>query len=342
MKGPGYVPIKLFIKISDSLGFPSGAVIENPPANAGDMDLIPGLGRFHGEGNGNTPVFLLGKFHGQRSLVGYSPRGHKESDTTERLHFHFQWLSKHTWGEVKSLNCVRLFATPWMQTMSLPRTLPGSSIHGILQARILEWVTISFSRGSSRPRDQTRVSHIGGRRFNLWASREAQVTTNPGGRCCYSQPPFHWWGNQHRKKLSNLAKDIQLETLTPEVMLPTFPDLLPTSQLHEASHYPCLTRCWSGEARRGPDRCGHAHDKVPSPRESEGNHRHLKGWLSLLTVTVSSPAASLFSTWELAVYMPTSPSRLEMCCSRNPILVTFLSSSCCPSYKAQNWHIWNV
>ena len=34
-----------------------------------------------------TPVFLLGKAHGWRSLVGYSPRGHKESDTTERLHF---------------------------------------------------------------------------------------------------------------------------------------------------------------------------------------------------------------------------------------------------------------
>ena len=36
-----------------------------------------------------TPVFLPGEFHGQRSLVGYCPRGHKESDTTERLHFHF-------------------------------------------------------------------------------------------------------------------------------------------------------------------------------------------------------------------------------------------------------------
>ena len=46
-------------------------------------------------------------------------------------------------------------------------SLPGSSIHGILQARILEWVAISFSRGSSRPRDRTRVSHIVGRRFNL-------------------------------------------------------------------------------------------------------------------------------------------------------------------------------
>ena len=39
---------------------------------------------------------------------------------------------------------------------------PGSSVHGILRARILEWVAISFSRGSSRPRDQTRVSCIAG------------------------------------------------------------------------------------------------------------------------------------------------------------------------------------
>ena len=45
--------------------------------------------------------------------------------------------------------------------------LPGSSIHGILQARILEWVAIAFSRGSSSPRDRTQVSRISGRRFNL-------------------------------------------------------------------------------------------------------------------------------------------------------------------------------
>ena len=42
---------------------------------------------------------------------------------------------------------------------------PGSSVHGILQARILEWVAISFSRGCSQPRDQTQVSHIVGRYF---------------------------------------------------------------------------------------------------------------------------------------------------------------------------------
>ena len=47
---------------------------------------------------------------------------------------------------------------------------PGSSVHGILQARILEWVAISFSRGSSQSRDRTRVSCIAGRRFILWAT----------------------------------------------------------------------------------------------------------------------------------------------------------------------------
>ena len=51
-------------------------------------------------------------------------------------------------------------------------SLPVSSIHGILQARILEWVAISFSRGSSQPRDQTQVSCTAGRRFTLWAIKE--------------------------------------------------------------------------------------------------------------------------------------------------------------------------
>ena len=44
-------------------------------------------------------------------------------------------------------------------------SLPGSSVHGILQARILEWVAIPFSRGSSQPKDQTQVSHTEGRFF---------------------------------------------------------------------------------------------------------------------------------------------------------------------------------
>ena len=50
---------------------------------------------------------------------------------------------------------------------------PGSSVHGILQAKILEWVDISFSKGSSWPRDWTRVSCIVGRFFTNWATKEA-------------------------------------------------------------------------------------------------------------------------------------------------------------------------
>ena len=51
-------------------------------------------------------------------------------------------------------------------------SLPGSSVHGIFQPRILEWVAISFSRGSPQSRYRTRVSCIVGRRFTVWATRE--------------------------------------------------------------------------------------------------------------------------------------------------------------------------
>ena len=57
-------------------------------------------------------------------------------------------------------------------------SLPGSSVHGIFQARMLEWGAISFSRGSSQPRDQPQVSHIVGRRFYLSATREALIWIN--------------------------------------------------------------------------------------------------------------------------------------------------------------------
>ena len=57
-------------------------------------------------------------------------------------------------------------------------SLPGSSVHGIFQARVLEWAAISFSRASSRPRDQTQVSCIAGRCFTLWATRANIKTYN--------------------------------------------------------------------------------------------------------------------------------------------------------------------
>ena len=58
--------------------------------------------------------------------------------------------------------------------------LPGSFIHGVFQARVLEWVAISFSRGSSWPRDRGWVSRIAGRHFTVWATREAtRICINP-------------------------------------------------------------------------------------------------------------------------------------------------------------------
>ena len=69
---------------------PSGSEGKASAYNAGDLGSIPGLGRSPGRRKWQpTPVFLPGKSHGRRNLVGYSPWGRKELDTTERLHFHF-------------------------------------------------------------------------------------------------------------------------------------------------------------------------------------------------------------------------------------------------------------
>ena len=65
------------------MGLPDGLVVKNLPASEGDTGSIPGLKIPWSRKWQPTPVFLSGKVHGQRSLVGYSPWCHKESDTTE-------------------------------------------------------------------------------------------------------------------------------------------------------------------------------------------------------------------------------------------------------------------
>ena len=68
------------------LGFPGGSDGKESDCSVGDLNLIPGLGRSPGRWHGNPFQYsCLENPHGQRSLVGYSPWGHKESDTTERL-----------------------------------------------------------------------------------------------------------------------------------------------------------------------------------------------------------------------------------------------------------------
>ena len=77
-------------------------------------------------------------------------------------------------------------------------SLPGSSVHGILQARILEWVAFPFSRGSFQPKDWTQVSCIAGRFFTNWATREAlmdimlgEISSSQKDKYCMIS---HMWG----------------------------------------------------------------------------------------------------------------------------------------------------
>ena len=75
------------LKRHSNADFLGGTVVKNPPVNAGHVKgkvLISGSGRSPGEGNRNPLQYsCLEKSHGQRTLAGYSPWGHKESDTTE-------------------------------------------------------------------------------------------------------------------------------------------------------------------------------------------------------------------------------------------------------------------
>ena len=154
-----------------------------------------------------TPVFLPGEFCEQRNLVGYSPWSPKELDTIEGLTF-YKWyqtvflfsislislqvplwvLQDGTWLQIFP-GTSPLIQPQSKMTMEVKEKVlvvhscmtlchpvdcspPGSSVHGILQARILEWVAVSFSRGSSQSRGWTWVSSIAGRFLTIWATGE--------------------------------------------------------------------------------------------------------------------------------------------------------------------------
>ena len=124
---------------------------------------------------------LINKFklNGWRSLVGYSPWGHKESDTTEWFHF-LSFLQKDKSEKWKLLSPLQLFATAWtIQSMEFSRPEYWSG-----------WLpTFPFSRGSSRPRDGTQVSRIAGGFFTSWATREAP--RNPPAKKRYNMMDYY-------------------------------------------------------------------------------------------------------------------------------------------------------
>ena len=86
------------------------------------------------------------------------------------------WESTGCWPQIAKVK-VKSEVAQSRPTLCDPRdwSLSGSSVHGIFQARVLEWIAISFYRGSSRPRNPSWVSCIAGRRFTVWATREAKI-----------------------------------------------------------------------------------------------------------------------------------------------------------------------
>ena len=133
-------------------GFPGGSDGEESACNAGDLSWIPGWDPLE-KGIATHSSILPGEFHGQRSLVGYSLWGCEQLDTTE-----WPKLSLSTVTFILKYVCVFSSSIVSDSLQPMDYSLPGSSVHGILQARILEWVAISYSRGSSRPRGGTSLS----------------------------------------------------------------------------------------------------------------------------------------------------------------------------------------
>ena len=117
-----------YVLVAYILGFPGGSEGKSSACNAGDLGSIPGSGRSPGQ----SKTLALG-----------------------------QETSPGTMEPVCSCVCIApsLHSCP---TLCDPMDCspPGSSVHGILQARMLEWVAIPFSRGSFQPRDQTQISCI--------------------------------------------------------------------------------------------------------------------------------------------------------------------------------------
>ena len=112
----------------------------------------PWVGKIHWRKKGQpTPVFLAGKFQADTHTHDSSKCCMVSSRDSEFTH---------------DQSC---------QTLCNPSgySPPGSSVHGFLQARILEWVAMPSSRESSPPRGRTQVSHIASRFFTVWATREA-------------------------------------------------------------------------------------------------------------------------------------------------------------------------
>ena len=145
------------------MGFPGGSEDKVSTCNAGDPGSIPGLGRSPGEGNGNPLQYSCLENPINRGAWWATVHG----VTKSRI-----WLSNFTF--FLSFFFFRL-VTQWCLILFYPMDCspPGSSVDGIPQAKMLEWVAILFSSRSSKPRDQLISLALQANFFTIWATREA-------------------------------------------------------------------------------------------------------------------------------------------------------------------------
>ena len=138
-------------------------MVKNPSANAGDtrdVGLISGSGRSPGVGNGNPLQYSCLENPMDRGAWRATVHGKDYSRHHVWLFPPHQATLQHQQHvlEFDSICAPGLFVSDSLHPIDC--SLPGSSVCGVLQARILEWTAISSSRRSSRPRDQTRISCV--------------------------------------------------------------------------------------------------------------------------------------------------------------------------------------
>ena len=155
------------------LSFFSGLAGKESACNVGDLGLIPG------EGNGYPLTWSILAWR----ILWIEEPGGLQSMGSQRVRH--SWATNVLWKDQvekvednsrhNKMQSKGSGVTQSWLTLYDPMdcSLSGSSVHGIFQAKVLEWVAISFSRGSSQPRNRNRVSCIAGRRFTSWATREA-------------------------------------------------------------------------------------------------------------------------------------------------------------------------
>ena len=161
------------------LGFPGGSAGKESSCNVGDLGSIPGLGKSPGEGKG----YLLQYLSLEDSMDCMESQRVRHNWVTFTF-FHHGTLELSKLIKYRKQACSVAKSCP---TLCNPMDCspPGSSVHEIFQVRILEWVAMPSSRGSSRPRDRTCISSTCRQILYYWATWEARQ----------AQRRMYWWGN---------------------------------------------------------------------------------------------------------------------------------------------------